>query len=171
VFSLADALGMSGPIAVVVAGLTLGTRRSRSAISEPGRKDLTIFWSLIEEVLNVLLFTLIGFEVVAVAFRPSHILAALLAIPLSIAVRGISVTLATLLGRLRGRDRMRAVAVLTWGGLRGGVSVALALGLPPSAVRPALIAVAYGVVVFTIIVQGLTVERVARRFYPDSGGA
>jgi CPA1 family monovalent cation:H+ antiporter len=165
-FSLADALGMSGPIAVVVAGLALAGRRGRAAVSPPGREDLAVFWSLMDEVLNALLFTLIGFEVVAVAFQTASILAALVAIPLSIAVRGISVFLATLLGRLRGRVRLRALAVLTWGGLRGGISVALALGLPPSPVRPALIAVCYGVVVFTIIVQGLTIERVARRFYP-----
>jgi CPA1 family monovalent cation:H+ antiporter len=167
-FSLADALGMSGPIAVVVAGLTLGSRRSLAAMSAPGRQELTLFWSLIDEVLNALLFTLIGFEVVAVAFRLSHVLAALIAIPLSIAVRGISVFLATLLGRLRGAIRKRAVVMLTWGGLRGGISVALALGLPPGPFRPSLIAVAYGVVVFTIIVQGLTIERVARRFYGES---
>jgi CPA1 family monovalent cation:H+ antiporter len=165
-FSLAGAVGISGPIGVVVAGLTIGSRRGRASMSAPGHQDLTVFWSLTDEVLNALLFTLIGFEVVAVAFRPSSLLAALVAIPLSVMVRGISVFLATLLGRLRGRIRMRAVAVLTWGGLRGGISVALALGLPPSPVRPSLIAVCYGVVVFTIVVQGLTIERVARKFYP-----
>jgi CPA1 family monovalent cation:H+ antiporter len=166
VFSLADGLGMSGPIAVVVAGLTLGSRRGHIAVSDAGRQDMAVFWSLMDEVLNALLFSLIGFEVLAVAFQTSGILAALIAIPLSIAVRGISVFLATLLGRLRGRVRLRALAVLTWGGLRGGISVALALSLPPDPVRPALIAVCYGVVVFTIIVQGLTIERLARRFYP-----
>jgi CPA1 family monovalent cation:H+ antiporter len=80
-------------------------------------------------------------------------------------VRAISVFLATLLTRLRGSDRGRALFVLTWGGLRGGISVALALGLPPGHERAALLAVTYGVVVFTIVVQGLTIERVARRFY------
>ncbi len=164
-FSLADSLGISGPIAVVVAGLTLGARTHEAAVAGPIRQDLTTFWSLMDEVLNALLFTLIGFEVVAIAFHVSQVLAVLVAIPLSIVVRGISVFLATLLGRLRGRIRARALAVLTWGGLRGGISVALALGLPPSDVRSSLIAVTYGVVVFTIIVQGLTIERLARWFY------
>ncbi|WP_159014861.1 sodium:proton antiporter [Acidisoma sp. S159] len=164
-FSLANALGMSGPIAVVVAGLTLGSRRGLAAISQTGRKELTAFWSVIDEVLNTLLFLLIGFEVVAIAFHMFHIAAALLAIPLSVIVRAISVFLATLLTRLRGADRGRALVVLTWGGLRGGISVALALGLPPGHERATLLAVCYGVVVFTIVVQGLTIERVARRFY------
>jgi CPA1 family monovalent cation:H+ antiporter len=164
-FSLAAALGMSGPIAVVVAGLTLGSRRSLSAFSGNSRDELMTFWSLADEVLNMLLFLLIGFEVLAVAFRLSHIVAVLIAIPLSIIVRAISVFVASLPIQLRNRDRGRSLVVLTWGGLRGGISVALALGLPENDLRPALLAVSYGVVIFTIIVQGLTIERVARLFY------
>jgi CPA1 family monovalent cation:H+ antiporter len=164
-FSLAATLGMSGPIAVVVAGLTLGSRRSLSAFSEKSRSELMTFWSLVDEVLNMLLFLLIGFEVLAIAFRLSHIVAVLIAIPLSVVVRAISVFVATLPIRLPNRDRGRSLVVLTWGGLRGGISVALALGLPENDVRPALLAVSYGVVIFTIIVQGLTIERVARQFY------
>ena len=164
-FSLANAFGMSGPIAVVVAGLTLGAQPSVASISQLGRQELMTFWSLMDEVLNAILFLLIGFEVVTLSFRLSHFSAALIAIPLSVLVRAISVFLATLPIHLRGPNRGGALVVLTWGGLRGGISVALALGLPPSAVRPALLAICYSVVVFSIIVQGLTVERVARRFY------
>lgn len=164
-FSLANAFGMSGPIAVVVAGLTLGAPPSVASISQHGRQELMTFWSLVDEVLNAILFLLIGFEVVALSFRLSHFSAALIAIPLSVLVRAISVFLATLPIHLRGPNRGGALVVLTWGGLRGGISVALALGIPPNAVRPALLAICYSVVVFSIIVQGLTVERVARRFY------
>ncbi len=167
-FSLANALGMSGPIAVVVAGLMLGSRRTSVAISRAGQTELMTFWSLVDEVLNALLFLLIGFEVVAVTFKPSHFAAALSAIPLSIVVRALSVFLATLAVHPRGTGRTAALAVLTWGGLRGGISVALALGLPASQFRPSLLAVCYAVVVFTIIVQGLTIGRVARHFFPDS---
>ena len=152
-------------VGVVVYGAALGARRSRSALSESSRSELMTFWSLVDEVLNMLLFLLIGFEVLAVAFRLSHIVAVLIAIPLSIIVRAISVFVATLPVQLRNRDRGRSLVVLTWGGLRGGISVALALGLPENDLRPALLAVSYGVVIFTIIVQGLTIERVARLFY------
>jgi CPA1 family monovalent cation:H+ antiporter len=163
-FSLANAFGMSGPIGVVVAGLTLSTRPSLSAITQDGRRELMTFWSLVDEVLNAILFLLIGFEVVAISFRFSNLAAALIALPLSVFVRGLSVFLSTIAIR-RVPKRNRAMTVLTWGGLRGGISVALALGLPPSDVRPALLAVCYGVVVFSIVVQGLTIERVSRRLY------
>ena len=164
-FSLANALQMSGPIAVVVAGLIMGARASRAAISDTGRAELMQFWSLIDEVLNALLFVLIGFEVLAVAFRLGHVLVALVAIPLSIAARGLSVFLATLPLHLRRDENGGTLLLLTWGGLRGGISVALALGLPHGPYRTALLAVCYGVVVFTIVVQGLTIERVVRRLY------
>ncbi|NPD69767.1 sodium:proton antiporter (plasmid) [Lichenicola cladoniae] len=167
-FSLTNSFGMSGPIAVVVAGLSLGSRRSRKALTHDGRRELMIFWSLMDEVLNTLLFLLIGFEVVAIAFQQFHLIAVLIAIPLSVAARGISVFLATMLARLRGHSRGDVLAVLTWGGLRGGISVSLALSLPDNEIRPALLAVCYSVVVYTIIVQGLTMERVARYFYPDA---
>ena len=163
-FSLANALGLSGPIAVVVAGITLSTRRSRAAISS--HTELMAFWSLVDEVLNALLFLLIGLEVVVVAFRWSELMAALIAIPLSIGVRALSVLVSMAAAWVPRRVVGRALAMLTWGGLRGGISVALALGLPPDPHRTTLLAVCYGVVLFTIIVQGLTIEPVARRLYP-----
>lgn len=169
-YSLASALHMSGPIAVVVAGLTMGSRRTRSAISDHGHGELMAFWSLVDEVLNALLFLLIGFEVLALAFHLSHLAAVLVAIPLSILVRALSVFLAAIPLHLRRTDRGGTLVLLTWGGLRGGISVALALELPATALRPSLLAVCYGVVVFSIIVQGLTMERVARRIHPNPQG-
>jgi CPA1 family monovalent cation:H+ antiporter len=164
-YSLAASLGMSGPIAVVVAGLTMGARQAIPAMSAQNHTELLAFWAMVDEMLNMLLFLLIGFEILAVAFKLSYMLDILAAIPLSIAIRAISVFLASLPVQLRSTDRGRSLIVLTWGGLRGGISVALALGLPDNQYRPALLAVAYGVVVFTIIVQGLTIESLSRRFY------
>lgn len=167
-FSLANALGMSGPIAVVMAGLVLASRRTPDDGPAPhGEKqhELDLFWPLVDEVLNALLFLLLGLEIVAVRTQIAELAAVLIAIPLSIAVRGLSVFLSALPLHLRGPERGRALAILTWGGLRGGISVALALGLPPSPYRPVLLAICYGVVIFTIVVQGLSVERLARRLY------
>ena len=130
------------------------------------RVELLNFWSLVDEVLNALLFLLIGLEVVVVALHWSDLVAALAAIPLAIGVRALSVLISTAAARVPRQVFRRSVAILTWGGLRGGISVALALDLPPGPERSTLLAVCYGVVLFTIIVQGLTIERVARRLYP-----
>ncbi|EFG83186.1 putative Na(+)/H(+) antiporter [Novacetimonas hansenii ATCC 23769] len=161
-FSLATHLGMSGAIAVVMAGLCFGSGHNGAS-----RAELDMPWTLIDEVLNVLLFMLIGFEILEITPRLFTVLATLAVIPLSIAARALSVLLSILPVHLRHWERGRALGILTWGGLRGGISVSLALGLPGGALRDLLLPVCYGVVVFTIIVQGLSMERVARRLYPS----
>ncbi|WP_141260839.1 cation:proton antiporter [Komagataeibacter diospyri] len=167
-FSIANQFGMSGAIAVVVAGLSFGTSYSHSIFDEASRKDLDVAWTLIDEVLNVLLFMLIGFEILEIKPHLFEILAMLAIIPLSIAVRALSVLFSTLPAHLRQWERGRVLSILTWGGLRGGISVSLALGLPPGDLRELLLPVCYGVVVFTIIVQGLTMEWVVRRLFPST---
>ena len=166
-FALANAVGMSGPIAVVAAGLSLGTKRARRALSHGTEDVLHGFWALIDEVLNSLLFLLIGFEVLALPAHAASFAAAALAVPVALAVRAVSVVLPVWPMHLRRPDRFGALVVLTWGGLRGGISVSLALALPAATpARAELLTVCYVVVVFTIVVQGLSMERVARRFYP-----
>ena len=168
-FAFANGIGMSGPIAVVAAGLSLGSQRAKSALSVGTADVLHGFWGLIDEVLNSLLFLLIGFEVLALPVHAAAYAAAALAIPVALLVRTLSVFLAALPMHLRGNDRLGTLAVLTWGGLRGGISVSLALALPGDAPgRAELLTVCYVVVVFTIVVQGLSMERVARRFYPGA---
>ncbi len=164
-FSLANGLHMSGPIAVVMAGLTMGGRPARHAMSSKTREMVMSFWSMVDEVLNALLFLLIGFEVLTVPFRPADLAAALCAVPLALAVRFSSVLLSAIGMHVRGRNRIGTLMLLTWGGLRGGISVALALSLPHGHEKSALLAVCYVTVVFTIVVQGLTMERLVRRFY------
>ncbi len=165
-FSLANGIGMSGPIAVVMAGLCVGSHRAQSSMDDRSRHELRTFWSLIDEVLNSLLFLLIGFEVIALSLRRADLVAAAAAIPILLVVRALSVFVPTLPLSRGNPNRFRALTVLTWGGLRGGISVALALSLPShERVRPELLTVCYVVVVFSIVVQGLTMERLARRLY------
>lgn len=166
-YRVAHAVHFSGPIAVVVAGLLIGNHGTRLAMSETTRVHLTSFWRLIDEILNAVLFLLIGVELLIVPTETVYIWAALLAIPLVLAARFISVGLPiTVLGTFREFTR-GAVPVLTWGGIRGGISVALALSLPESVERNAILTVCYGVVIFSIIGQGLTIGPLVRRIVPD----
>ncbi len=170
-YAIASALHVSGPIAVVVAGLLIGNHGTRYAMSERTREHLLNFWTLIDEILNSLLFLVIGFEVLAVSGKPVFVAAALAAIPLALGARLLAVSLPLAVLRPWREFTKGAVWVLTWGGLRGGISVALALALPASAHKDALLAVCYGVVVFSVIVQGLTVGPLIRRVVPSRGAA
>lgn len=159
-FGLADLLHTSGPIAVVVAGLLIGNHGRQWAMSETTREHLDNFWELLDELLNAVLFVLIGLEVLVLSFKQPYLLAGLVAIPLVLGARWLSVVLQIRLFSLVREFTARTVTILTWGGLRGGISVALALSLPPSSSRDALVTITYAVVVFSILVQGLTINRV-----------
>ena len=161
-YALASRLHTSGPLAVVVAGLFIGNHGKRFAMSDATRRHIDAFWSLIDEVLNSLLFLAIGFEVVAIAITGQIVGAALVAIPVVLLARFVAVSLPIMVLGLWREFTKGAIPVLTWGGLRGGISVALALVLPSGPEKPVILAVTYGVVVFSIIVQGLTVEKVVR---------
>jgi len=159
-YALAQKLHVSGPLAMVVAGLLIGNRGRQFAMSERTREHLDGFWELVDEILNAVLFLLVGLEVLAVEADLRMLAAGLLVIPLVLLARFVSVSVPVLSMR-RFRDfSPGAIRVLTWGGLRGGISVALALSLPGGAARDILVTVAYVVVVFSIVVQGLTIKRV-----------
>jgi len=156
-YALANALHISGPIAMVVAGLIIGNHGRSLAMTEKTRKHLDMFWELVDEVLNAVLFVLIGMEILVLSFRGEYLLAALVIIPLVLAARYISVGIpVTLLRRFRDFSP-RVLEIMTWAGLRGGISVALALSLPLGVERDVILAVTYAVVVFSILVQGLTI--------------
>ncbi|MFD0917680.1 cation:proton antiporter [Pseudahrensia aquimaris] len=157
-YALALRLHLSGPIAVVLTGLLVGNRGARLGMSEETRSNLFGFWELIDEILNSVLFLLIGLEVLVIALDPSFGWVAGATIPLVLFARFISVSLPILLLSLRRNFTAGAIPVLTWGGLRGGISVALALSLPTMAHKPVMLAATYAVVLFSIIVQGLTVK-------------
>jgi CPA1 family monovalent cation:H+ antiporter len=166
-YAVAQKLHFSGLIAVVVAGLLIGNHGARLAMSDKTREHINTFWSLIDEILNSVLFMLIGFEVIAVTFAANILTAAVLAIPLALAARFVAVAVPVSILRFRRTFSPGAIPILTWGGLRGGISVALALSLPPTPEREILLSATYAVVIFSIIVQGLTMARVVRR-YGDS---
>lgn len=159
-YALATRLHVSGPLAMVVAGLLIGNRGRRDAMSERTREHLDNFWELIDEILNSVLFLLIGLEVLAVAGDPRVLAAGLLIIPVVLLARFVSVSVQVALLRRFRQFSPGVVRVLTWGGLRGGISVALALSLPAGEVRDLLVTIAYVVVVFSIVVQGLTIRHV-----------
>jgi CPA1 family monovalent cation:H+ antiporter len=161
-FSLAEVLHTSGPIAVVVAGLLIGNHGRQWAMSETTREYVDSFWELLDELLNAILFVLIGLEVLVLRVQWPYLAAGLVAIPLVLAARWISVILQVRgLSFFRHFDR-KTVTLLTWGGLRGGVSVALALSLPPGPMRDAVVTITYMVVVFSVLGQGLTLNWVLR---------
>ncbi len=171
-YALAEALDLSGPIAMTVAGLLIGNHGRVFAMSPRTVEHLDLFWELIDEVLNAVLFVLLGLEVLAVTFTPRYLAAGLLAVPAVLLARLASVGVSVALLRRRRPVGRGAVGVLTWGGLRGALSVAMALALPreiggePVPEREVILVLTYVVVVFSILVQGLTIGSLARRWLP-----
>lgn len=160
-----DILGhhLSGPIAVVVAGLMIGNKGAAFAMSDHTRESLFGFWEMIDEILNSVLFLLIGLELLVLGLSPKFGLITLFAIPLVLLARLCAVYVPMrVIGTFK-QFTKGAVPVLTWGGVRGGISVALALSLPDNEYKPLILTATYGVVVFSIIVQGLTIKKVVQK--------
>ena len=162
-YALADALHLSGPIAIVVAGLLIGNHGRLFGMSEKTRAHLDVFWELVDEILNAVLFVLIGLEVLVLTFTKQYLLVSLLIIPLVLFARFVAIGIPVTLLRPFRAFSPGAVRIMTWGGLRGGISVALALSLPPGRERDVILAITYAVVVFSIVVQGLTLGRMVKR--------
>jgi CPA1 family monovalent cation:H+ antiporter len=165
-YALAQSVHASGPLTAVIAGLFIGNTGRRFGMSDTTRHHVDTFWELIDGILNVILFVLLGMEVLVIHTGGTGLALGLAAIPLVLAARWLSVSgVVALLGRRRQFSK-GAVPILTWGGLRGGISVALALsltGVVPTETRDLLLATTYVVVIFSVAVQGLTIGKLAKR--------
>ncbi len=157
-YALANRLHISGPLAMVVAGLIIGNQARKLAMSRKTQKHLDTFWELIDEVLNAMLFLLIGLEVLILDFQADYLLFGLLAIPLTLAVRLTAVSLPVIFLKHSREFSPGVIRALTWGGLRGGISVALALSLPKGEIRDLILLATYLVVIFSIAIQGTTLK-------------
>ena len=172
-YSIALHLHLSGPIAMVIAGLLIGNQGTSLAMSETTRMHVETFWELVDEILNSVLFLLIGLKIVFLLQHSSYEIAYPLLIGLFIAItllslfaRFLAIALPVQIKSLNSEVNPGTVPILTWAGIRGGVSVALALSLPSSLESELLLFVTYLVVLFSVAIQGLTIENVIKRYYP-----
>ena len=170
-YALASHWNLSGPLAMVMMGLMVGNRGRELAMSDKTRHYIDLFWELIDEILNAILFVLIGLEVVMIAYSGNLFIAAGLTIIIALLARLIVVGMTTRTFRHQLNLPIGAWKVLTWGGLRGGISVALVLQLPSGTERDILLALTYAVVVFSILVQGLSIGKVAKTLCPTDKSA
>lgn len=168
-YLLASYMHVSGPLAMVVAGIITGNKGKEEAMSDVTRDYLGKFWELIDDILNGILFLLIGLEVLVITFHSRIVYIGLIAVLIVLFARFISVFLPTTFLQLRRSFERNTIPILTWGGLRGGISVALALSLPYSMHRNEIVSVTYIVVVFSIIIQGLTIGSLVKKLGKKGG--
>ena len=163
-YAVAEYIHVSAPICMVAAGLIIGNHGRTFGMSEKTCKNLDMFWELIDEILNAVLFMLIGLEIIIISMTMPHIILGLFCIGAVLAGRLISVSIPVALMSFKIKFERGSIALLTWGGLRGGLSVAMALSLPVGAEKSIIVPMTYIVVLFSILVQGLTFRRVLEFF-------
>lgn len=162
-YLLADTLHVSGPLAMVMAGIITGNKGRKFGMSDTTRDYIDKFWEMIDEVLNAVLFLLIGLEMIVVKFTPVFLWLGLIGILIVLLARFISVWLPISFLKYKNAFEKNAISILTWGGLRGGISVALALSLPRDMFGEMFVSITYIIVLFSIIVQGLTIGKLAKK--------
>lgn len=162
-YVMASALHISGPLAMVVAGLIVGNKGREKGMSDITRDYVDKFWELIDEVMNAILFLLIGMEMLIIKFTPEYLWLGIISIFIVLLARFLSVWLPITVLKYRTTFENNAITILTWGGLRGGISVALALSLPKNMFGEMFVSITYIVVLFSIVVQGLTIGKLAKK--------
>lgn len=162
-YGMASFLHVSGPIAMVVAGLIIGNKLIAIKDASDSSNQVSEFWEMLDEILNAVLFVLIGLEIIALPNNMDYILSGLILIPAVLLSRFISVAIPIGLMKKDDISKRKTITMLTWGGLRGGISIALALSLPPSEYRDLIILVTYAIVVFSILFQGLTIGTLVKK--------
>ena len=166
-YSIALNLHISGPIAMVVAGVFIGNTGRQFAMSEKTRAHVTDFWHIIDEILNAALFVLIGFEVIVLSSDLSILGISVICVFVAVVARLLAVSIPlNLLNPIIAKEKGE-ILILTWAGLRGGISIALALSLPYMEIKPIIVTATYAVVVFSILIQGLTIERLIKRYHNE----
>jgi CPA1 family monovalent cation:H+ antiporter len=161
-YTFAQMLGISGPLAMVAAGLLIGNHGRNFSMSISTKRNLDTFWELIDEILNAVLFLLIGLELVLIDATWKEITAAIVAVPLVLSIRYITVGTPISILKLRRKYVPHAINIMTWGGLRGGLAVALALSIPAGEYRHLILVMTYAIVLFSVLVQGLTVKHLIK---------
>jgi CPA1 family monovalent cation:H+ antiporter len=163
-YLLADYLHISGPLAMVVAGIITGNKSMDKNMSDVTRTYIDKFWQMMDEIFNAILFLLVGFEMLIIPFNITLLWLGIISIIIVLFARLISVAIPITLLRYKKTFEKNAVFILTWGGLRGGLSVALALSLPANMFGEVFVSVTYIIVLFSILVQGLTIGKLAKKF-------
>lgn len=167
-YTLAEIIGVSGPLSMVVAGLIIGNQGREYAMSEVTRKHVDMFWEMLDEILNAMLFVLLGLEIVMIDIDLPIVYAALIAIVICLVARALSVSVLAMIINQRLHLPNKTWQILVWGGLRGGISVALVLSLPAGEERNFLLAMTYATVLFSILVQGMTLGKLTKHItQPD----
>ncbi len=162
-YALADHLHLSGPLAIIIAGIIIGTKGKRKGFSEITRDHLLKFWDMLDEIFNAILFLLMGLEMLVIKIDPTVMLIGFIMIFVVLFARYICVFLPIAVLRFWIKFEKNAIAMLTWGGLRGGLSVAMALSLPEAMHRNEFVLITYLIVIFSVTVQGLTIGKLAQK--------
>ena len=161
-YSLADYLHLSGPLAIIIAGIIMGTKGKGEGLSEISRDYLGKFWDLTDEIFNAILFLLIGLEMLVIKVNPMIMIIGGIMIAVVLLARLLCVAMPVLFLKIWIKFEKNAILILTWGGLRGGLSVAMALSIPAAMHRDEFVLITYVIVVFSIVVQGLTIGKLAK---------